>query len=85
MRTRFSMTRGGSRTAAKSKMELFLIIVNDQKPFNYYQKVLHLGCSSSPGSASDRLKFITCVKLCQQLLLKKRNEVKKSINISLSS
>ena len=41
------MYRGGSRTAATSKMEHFVIIVN------YYHKVLHLGCCSSPRSASD--------------------------------
>ena len=35
--------RGGSRAAARSKMERFLIIV---------KKVLHLGCCSSPRSAS---------------------------------
>ena len=41
--------RGGSRTAATSKMELFVIIVN------YYHKVLHLGCCSSPISASETM------------------------------
>ena len=39
--------RGGSRTAATSKMERFVIIVN-----GYYHKVLHLGCCSSPRSTS---------------------------------
>ena len=39
-------TRHGSRTAATSKMERFVIIVN------YYHKALHLGCCSSPRSAS---------------------------------
>ena len=38
--------RGGSRAAATSKMECFVIIVN------YYHKALHLGCCSSPRSAS---------------------------------
>ena len=37
--------RGGSRTAATSKNERFVII-------NYYHKALHLGCCSSPRSAS---------------------------------
>ena len=36
--------RGGSRTAATSKMERFVIIVNGFQPFNYYHKALHLGC-----------------------------------------
>ena len=38
-------TRGGSRAAATSKVECFVI--------NYYHKALHLGCCSSPRSASD--------------------------------
>ena len=42
--------RGGSRAASTSKMEHFVIIVND---VNYYHKVLHLGCSSSTRSASE--------------------------------
>ena len=42
--------RGGSRNAATSKMELFLIIVNVLQ-----QSELHLGCCSSPRSASDTL------------------------------
>ena len=42
--------RGGSRTAATFKMEHFAIIVNEA--VNYYHVVLHLGCSSSPRSAS---------------------------------
>ena len=41
--------RGGSRTAATSKMERFVIIVNG---FQDYHKALHLGCCSSPRSAS---------------------------------
>ena len=43
--------RAGSRTTATSKMEHFVIIVNGWKP-NYYHKELHLGCCSSPRSAS---------------------------------
>ena len=43
----YNINRGGSRTAATSKMERFVIIVN------YYHKALHLGCCSSPRSASD--------------------------------
>ena len=42
--------RGGFRTAATSKMERFIIIV---QAVNYYLKALHLGCCSSPRSASD--------------------------------
>ena len=46
--------RGGSRAAATSKMERFVIIVNGWKleAVNYYHKALHLGCCSSPRSAS---------------------------------
>ena len=43
------MTRGGSRAAATSKVELFVIIVNGF----HYHKELDLGCCSSPRSASD--------------------------------
>ena len=43
--------RGGSRTAATSKMKHFVIIVNGKKPLTYH-KELHLGCCSSPRSAS---------------------------------
>ena len=43
------MFRDGSRTAATSKMELFVIIVNGL----YYHKELYLECCSSPRSASD--------------------------------
>ena len=55
-----NICRGRSRTAAGSKMQLFVIIVN------YYHKVLHLGCCSSPRSASDmhpNLFIILFVKL----------------------
>ena len=38
---------GGSRTAAASKMERFVIIVNGFQ-------LLHLGCCSSPRSASEK-------------------------------
>ena len=46
---------GGSRTAAISKMEHFVIIVNGQRlpAVNYYHNELHLGSCSSPISASD--------------------------------
>ena len=44
------MYRGGSRTAATSKMECFVIIVNGA--VNYYHKALHLGRCSSPRSVS---------------------------------
>ena len=50
------MCRGGSRTAATSKMERFVMIVNGWKPLTIitksYHKALHLGCCSSPRSAS---------------------------------
>ena len=50
------LNRGRCRTAATSKMERFVIIVNGLEHFviivNYYHKVLHLGCCSSPRSAS---------------------------------
>ena len=52
---RFSLSlipRGGSRAAAISKMECFVIIVN-----NYYHKALHLGCCSSPRCASDTINL----------------------------
>ena len=44
--------RGGSRTAATSKMERFVIIVNSLEVVNYYHKGLHLGCYNSPRSVS---------------------------------
>ena len=43
--------KGKSRTAATSKMELFVIIV--LPAVNYYHKVLHLGYCSSPRSTSE--------------------------------
>ena len=46
---KISTTRGRSRTAATSKVELFVIIVNGWK--------LHLGCCSSPRSASGNIKL----------------------------
>ena len=48
-------TRGGSRAAATSKMESFMIIVKRLPPVNYYHKALHLGCCSSPRSTSDNV------------------------------
>ena len=44
------MYRGGSRTAATSKMECFVIIVKGA--VNYYHKALYLGRCSSPRSVS---------------------------------
>ena len=44
-----NVSRVGSRTAATSKMERFVIIVNG---VNYYHKTLHLGCCISPRSDS---------------------------------
>ena len=53
-------TRGESRTAATSKMERFMIIVNGfcniedvVEAVNYYHEALHLGCCSSPRSPSQ--------------------------------
>ena len=46
------LARGGSRAAATSKMECFVIIVKRLPAVNYYYKVLHLGCCSSPRSTS---------------------------------
>ena len=45
------MIRGGSRAAATSKMERFVIVIIDN--VNYYHKALYPGCCSSPKSASD--------------------------------
>ena len=55
--------RGGSRAAATSKMECFVIIVNDWKleAVNYYRKELHLGCCSSPRSASENGLTLSCM------------------------
>ena len=44
--------RGGSRAAATSKMECFVIKVNYYYK-HYYHKAHHLGCCSSPKSASE--------------------------------
>ena len=44
--------RGGSRAAATSKMECFVIKVNYYYK-HYYHKALHLGYCSSPKSASE--------------------------------
>ena len=61
--------RGRSRTAATSKMECFVIIVNGWKlpAVNYYHKTLHLGCCSSPRSASERgeLQYVCFLKIHQ--------------------
>ena len=43
--------RGGSRAAATSNIECFVLIVNGLA-VNYYHKALHLGCCNSPGSPS---------------------------------
>ena len=53
---------GGSRTAATSKMELFLIIVNG---FH-----LHLGCCSSLRSVSENFAYL---KITSYLSIKKLN------------
>ena len=51
----FMVYRGGSRAAATSKMEWFVIIVNSSQlsAVNYYHKALHLGSRSSPRSAAE--------------------------------
>ena len=46
------IARGRSRTAATSKVELFVTIFNGSKPLTIITE-LHLGCCSSPRSASD--------------------------------
>ena len=69
------MVRGGSRTAATSKMELFVIIVNSFQLVNYYHKVLHLGRCSSPRSASDGRVFDD---LATNYLIKPVSTVKES-------
>ena len=50
-------SRGGSGTAATSKMERFVITVN------YYHKALRLGCFSSPTSASEDTLTLREIKL----------------------
>ena len=67
--------RGGSRTAARSKMERFVIIVNGFQPLTITTKTLHIGCCSSPRSASESswstisiiAKSCRCVLLCHKL------------------
>ena len=49
-----TITRGVSRTTATSSMESFDIIVNGFQPLTIItNKALHIGCCSSPRSASD--------------------------------
>ena len=43
------LARGGSRAAATSKMECFVIIVKRLPAVNYYYRVLHLGCLAALG------------------------------------
>ena len=53
--------KGGSRATATSKMERFVIKVNFYHKalpaVNYYHKAIHLGCCSSPRSASVDYSF----------------------------
>ena len=42
------------RAAAASKMECFMTLTKRLEAINYYHKVLHLGCCSSPRSASGK-------------------------------
>ena len=74
--------RGGSRTAATPKVELFVIIVNGLKPLTYYQKELHLGCCSSPRSASV-IAVITMSLYCSYYGAIIKFHIKKEIMISL--
>ena len=46
-------SRGGSRTAATSKVKHLMIIVNRLKPLKASNKKLHLGSGSSPRSTSE--------------------------------
>ena len=55
-----SVFRDGCRTAATSKIERSVIIVNGWKP-NYYQKALHLGSCSSPRSTSGFVLSFGCL------------------------
>ena len=55
-------SRGGPRAGTTSKMEHFVITVNGWKPFNYYHKAFHLGCCSSPRSASGQITESVRVK-----------------------
>ena len=73
------------RSAATSKMECFVIIVNGFQPItisqstpswmlpavNYYHKALHLGCCSSPRSASvSFIKYINFLVVLSRFLQK---------------
>ena len=66
----FEKYRGKSRTAATSKMEPFVIIVNGALCDNslrypaakYYHKALHFGCCSSPRSASEIVTSVVSLK-----------------------
>ena len=49
-------TKAGSRAAATSKMEPLVIIDNGLEAVNFYHKVLHLGCCSSPRFTSDYIQ-----------------------------
>ena len=55
-----SVFRDGCRTAATSKIERSVIIVNGWKP-NYYHKALHLGSCSSPRSTSGFALSFGCL------------------------
>ena len=55
-----TMLKGGSRTAATSKIEHFVITVNGWNPLTVTTK-LHLGCCSSPTSTSDVHSLHFCI------------------------
>ena len=59
-------SRGGCRTAAASKMNLFVIIVR-LPAVNYYHEVLHLGCCSSPIFTTAFITF-HCLPICKYSL-----------------
>ena len=69
--------RGASRTAATSKMERFVIIVNGFQPLTNYYKALNLGCCSSPRSASESRNLF---HFFLQYKLQKYKELKSSEN-----
>ena len=72
--------RGGSRTAATSKMERFVKL----EAVNYYHKALHFGCCSSPRSASEYLGILERDDICQEKMkAKMQNEYYKRVRAVL--
>ena len=60
----YNVTRGGSRTAAASKMECFAIIVNDFQPLTIITKhsILDVAAALDPPLVTKILSNITIVK-----------------------